>query len=57
MEKNLEKAREKIDKLDMEFLKLLSKRINIVNDVGKIKKQLNLSTYDKQRETYTTVIF
>ena len=35
--KKLEKLRSKLDKLDNDFLKLIKKRSNIVNDVLKLK--------------------
>ncbi len=47
---SLEKLRNEIDMIDSEISSLLIKRINLVIEIGSIKKSLNLSTYDARRE-------
>lgn len=46
----LGKFRNEVDKIDAEISSLLIKRINLVIEIGTIKKSLDLSTYDAQRE-------
>lgn len=46
----LEGLREKIDKIDVQFLELLNDRSRIVQQIGEIKKQENASFYAPARE-------
>ena len=46
----IENLRKLIDELDEEILKLLSKRKNLVKEVGKLKENLDLPVFDKKRE-------
>ncbi len=48
--RRIEHLREKIDKLDREFLALLEKRIKLVNKIKSIKRQKNFAFEDKKRE-------
>ncbi len=50
MDNKLEKLREEIDKLDDEFLNLLSKRISIVRKIGEIKKLSSAELFDEKRK-------
>jgi monofunctional chorismate mutase len=42
--------RKQLDTLDQELLALLIKRLNIVTDIAKIKKELCLPIFDPNRE-------
>ena len=46
----VENLRKLINQLDEEILKLLSKRKNLVKEVGKLKESLDLPVFDKKRE-------
>jgi chorismate mutase-like protein len=46
---NLLKKREEIDKIDKELLKVLSKRMEIIKDISKIKKQQKIPVLQKKR--------
>jgi monofunctional chorismate mutase len=46
----LNKARAEINKIDIEIVKLLEKRFNIVNEIGCYKRKQNLLIYDEARE-------
>jgi len=46
----IENLRKSIDELDLDILKLLSKRKNLVKEVGKLKENLDLPVFDKKRE-------
>lgn len=46
----LEQFRTEVDKIDSEIASLLIKRINLVIEVGMIKRSLGLPTYDPGRE-------
>jgi chorismate mutase/prephenate dehydratase len=48
--KELEKLREKIDKVDEEILHLLNERARLAKEVGHIKKKYNLPVYVPSRE-------
>lgn len=51
MKKNdLEKLREKIDKVDQKLLKLLAQRVALVRKVGEYKKANGLKIVDSKRE-------
>lgn len=40
-----------IDSIDSQLLELISSRADLVKEIGKLKKQNNLSVIDKKRET------
>lgn len=48
----LEAFRKTIDKIDDEILSLLEKRIDIVKEIGNVKKDENLDIFDKSREEF-----
>src|SRR3989338_5096607 len=51
MNKNLiDKSRESINEIDEEILKLLSKRKNLIEEIGKLKNSLDIPIFDKKRE-------
>lgn len=45
----LNELRKKIDTLDTELLETISKRLKVVEEVGKIKKQLGIPPLDSAR--------
>jgi chorismate mutase len=49
MKNELEKLRERIDTIDDEIVDLLSKRIDLVERVGRLKKEHKISPLDKKR--------
>jgi chorismate mutase len=49
MQEELEKLREKIDSIDDEIVNLLSKRMEIVKEVGKLKKEYQIDPLDVKR--------
>lgn len=48
--RELEKLREKIDKLDEKLLKLLAQRLFLSKEIGEIKKNKNLKIRQTERE-------
>ncbi|MFX0163087.1 MAG: prephenate dehydratase [Candidatus Hodarchaeota archaeon] len=50
MSKELQESRKQIDKIDEQIIKLLGKRIKLVEEIAKIKEKYRLSTVDKSRE-------
>ena len=46
----LKELRNKIDEIDQELVKLIEKRIEIVKEIGKYKKEHNLPILDQNRE-------
>lgn len=46
----LEKARQKIDAIDSEIVKLFEKRMDAVNEIARIKAMHNLAIFDNERE-------
>lgn len=46
---SLEGLRKQIDSVDEKIFILLSKRMGIVREIGKVKKENNLSVLDKKR--------
>ncbi|MAJ43344.1 MAG: hypothetical protein CMF96_01185 [Candidatus Marinimicrobia bacterium] len=50
MNKRLKRLRLEIDSIDEKILKLLEERMKIVNDVGDLKKDLDISVEDLNRE-------
>lgn len=47
---NLEELRIEIDKCNNEIIEAIKKRFYVTREIGKIKKDSNLSSYDKNRE-------
>ena len=52
MKESIENLRNEIDKIDDEILFLLSKRFEISKLIGKIKKEKNISAFQKDREVF-----
>lgn len=50
MNNDLKKKRVILDKIDDSIILLLSKRKNIVQQIGKIKKEQKIAVFDKKRE-------
>lgn len=50
MVKELNELREKINEIDKKTQELFIKRMEIVRDIYKIKKQCNMEIFDKARE-------
>ena len=46
----LTQAREEIDRIDNEIIKLVAKRLSVAKEIGKLKKSKNLPVENKQRE-------
>jgi len=49
MEKPLETLREEIDAIDNEIITLIAKRLRVVSDIGKVKKEKNIPPLDANR--------
>lgn len=49
MNKKLENLREEIDAIDEEVVKLIDKRMQVVREIGKLKKEKNLQPLDEKR--------
>jgi chorismate mutase len=47
---DLARCRERIDKLDIDLLMLLNQRTAVVEEIGRIKQQLQLAVYEPKRE-------
>ena len=47
---SLEKLRQHIDKIDIQIVKLLNRRVRLSQQIFEVKNKLNLSIYDQQRE-------
>lgn len=47
--KTLDDLRKKIDAIDTELLKTMAKRMSVVREIGKIKKEQNLPPLDEKR--------
>mgnify|MGYP001114702761 CR=1 FL=1 len=47
---DIEKLRKKIDKLDQKIVNNLTKRFELIEKIGKIKKKLKIKITDKKRE-------
>jgi monofunctional chorismate mutase len=47
---DLKNARIEINKIDKEIVHLLEKRLNVVMEIGKYKKENKLPIYDEERE-------
>ena len=56
--KDIDRLRSKLDKIDLEILGLLLKRLEIVRKIGSIKNMQNLPIVDSKREeeVYNNVI-
>ena len=52
MKESIENLRNEIDKIDDEILFLLSKRFEISKLIGKIKKEKNISIFQRDRELF-----
>jgi chorismate mutase len=48
--KMIKSLRKEIDKVDKKVISLISKRLKLVEKIGKEKKKLNLNIKDKKRE-------
>ena len=49
MNKTLEELRKEIDVIDEELLQVLAKRMHIVREIGKLKKEHNITPLDEDR--------
>ena len=49
-EQNLEALRSQIDELNIEILRLINERAEIVDEIGKIKGKQGVNRYDPLRE-------
>ena len=47
---SIEELRKDVDRLDLQIIQLLEKRLIISSQIGKIKQKLNLPTYTPERE-------
>ncbi|HAQ40319.1 MAG TPA: chorismate mutase [Clostridiales bacterium] len=47
---DLKNARTEINNIDMEIVRLLEKRFNVVLEIGQYKKENNIPIYDAKRE-------
>lgn len=47
---DLNDARIEINNIDMEIVRLLEKRFNVVIEIGNYKKENNIPVYDEKRE-------
>ena len=50
MSNDLQTLRKKIDSIDEKLLELIGDRIKLMEEIGKIKKQLQLPVHDPSRE-------
>ena len=50
MNKELADLRKRIDEIDEKIVRLLSERMELAKDVGRLKKELDLSAEDPERE-------
>lgn len=46
----LARCRERIDQLDLKLLELLNRRTEIVEEIGRIKQDLQMAIYEPKRE-------
>jgi len=49
MSKTIDELREEINEVDEQLVKILAKRMDIVKEIGKLKKENNLSALDEKR--------
>ncbi len=47
---DLARCRESIDRLDLQLLELLNQRTSIVEEIGRVKQELQLAVYEPKRE-------
>lgn len=47
---DLAHCRERIDRLDLELLEILNQRTGVVEEIGRIKRQIHLAIYEPKRE-------
>ncbi len=45
----LKKFRQEIDEIDRELLAIMAKRVNLVREIGKVKKENNINPLDSKR--------
>ncbi len=55
---DLDRCRERIDGLDLRLLQLLNERTAIVEEIGRIKQELQMAIYEPKREeqVFTNVL-
>ena len=46
----LAECREEIDQVDVEILEMINRRTRIVEEIGRIKQDLNMAIYEPKRE-------
>ncbi|MFY3792227.1 bifunctional 3-deoxy-7-phosphoheptulonate synthase/chorismate mutase [Ureibacillus sp. MALMAid1270] len=51
-EQNLDALRQQIDQLNLEILRLVNERAEVVNEIGKIKEKQGVNRYDPLRERH-----
>ena len=51
----LDILREKVNEVDKELAKLFEKRMNLIKDIAKRKKEINYPVYDQGRETFLLI--
>ena len=51
-QQNLEGLRSQIDGLNLEILRLINERAEVVNEIGKIKEKQGVNRYDPLRERH-----
>ena len=49
-QKNLDKQRKQIDKIDTNIVNLLNQRLTVAHEIGKIKQESGADYYDPARE-------
>jgi len=49
MSKTIDELREEINEVDEQLVRILAKRMDIVKEIGKLKKENNLSALDEKR--------
>lgn len=48
--KDLDRCRDVIDEIDIDLLRLLNRRTEVVEEIGRIKQELKLAIYEPKRE-------
>lgn len=51
----LNELRDKVDIIDKQMAKLFAERIELVKEIAKVKKELELPIYDQGRETFILI--
>lgn len=49
MNKTIDELRKEIDEVDGELVKIIARRMNVVKEIGKFKKENNISALDEKR--------